>query len=378
MKDVLTCFLFSFLPNGIVSSGGNASRSRPSSGGEAGRDSGGAGAPGVKRRARGSQKRAASTLKRHKSSSRQGSVDDYLNDFGLRKIEVSRGGQKSISLECKFCVFFGREAKVGSRRKVATTIQIFTGTFRRENFKGHLERCHESRWNDYKLLSKPEREKFFDKQAPLKSTLFSHFGPKQSSRAVIFDAKLVDVIVGRILMADGKDTGVEEIDLRNAAAVAKARENAMSVFEPCDPRGGDFVEADGNGDDEDVGPSHYRVLLKNLLQFKLVISFVSNSVSFRGTYRCLMDVRALTGLAAIGSVNMRKVIQNVRVACAWNFQMLAAILDSCWTFASALDMATYQSTGYLDIRVRLFLVGKIWNFHLIAAPMATRHTGMAD
>ena len=97
-----------------MSSGGSARGQRPSSGGEAGRDhGGGGGAPVVKRRARGLQKRATTTLKRHKTSNPSLiNVDKYDIDYGLRKMEVTRGGKKSVSLECKFCaVFEGRESK---------------------------------------------------------------------------------------------------------------------------------------------------------------------------------------------------------------------------------------------------------------------------
>ena len=41
----------------------------------------------------------------------------------------------------------------------------------------------------------------------------------------------------------------------------------------------------------------------------------------------------------------------------------------------AMDMSTHMSTSYLDIRIRFFYGGTIHNFHLVAVPMFTHHTG---
>jgi hypothetical protein len=46
-----------------------------------------------------------------------------------------------------------------------------------------------------------------------------------------------------------------------------------------------------------------------------------------------------------------------------------------WGYSAAFDCATYHSTSYMDIRVRLFRKDAIVNLHLLALPMFERHSG---
>ena len=41
----------------------------------------------------------------------------------------------------------------------------------------------------------------------------------------------------------------------------------------------------------------------------------------------------------------------------------------------AMDMSAHMSTSYLDIQIRFFYDSTIHNFHLVAVPMFTCHTG---
>jgi len=85
--------------------------------------------------------------------------------------------------------------------------------------------------------------------------------------------------------------------------------------------------------------------------------------------------KELTGLASLGSASEGKVTSFVRFVCALNLQKISEMLVSSWTFSLAMDMSTHMSTSYLDIRIRLFTCGTIHNFHLLAIPMCSSHTG---
>ena len=47
----------------------------------------------------------------------------------------------------------------------------------------------------------------------------------------------------------------------------------------------------------------------------------------------------------------------------------------CLTFSLALDMSTHMSTSYLDIQIQFFYGSTVHNFHLVAVPLFTCHTG---
>jgi len=67
----------------------------------------------------------------------------------------------------------------------------------------------------------------------------------------------------------------------------------------------------------------------------------------------------------------------IRVACAVNLQCIARHLRRAWAFSIALDFATHQSTSYLDVRFRIFMLAfyNIVNLHAVALPMFNWHTG---
>ena len=82
-----------------------------------------------------------------------------------------------------------------------------------------------------------------------------------------------------------------------------------------------------------------------------------------------------TGLASLGSVSEGKVTAYAQFVCALNHQLLRDMLARVWEFSVAMDMSTHKATSYLNIRIRLHWNGYILNFHLLAIPMFSRHTG---
>ncbi len=67
----------------------------------------------------------------------------------------------------------------------------------------------------------------------------------------------------------------------------------------------------------------------------------------------------------------------IRVVCVVNLQRIARHLHRAWAFSIALDSATHQSTSYLDVRFRIFMLAfyNIVNLHAIMLPMFNRHIG---
>ena len=80
-------------------------------------------------------------------------------------------------------------------------------------------------------------------------------------------------------------------------------------------------------------------------------------------------------MASIGSVSEGKVTAIAQVVCSHSLELISNLLMKCWTFSLAMDMSTHKSTSYLDIQIRFFYGSTIHNFHLVAVPLFTWHTG---
>ena len=88
----------------------------------------------------------------------------------------------------------------------------------------------------------------------------------------------------------------------------------------------------------------------------------------------LILMKEETGVASNRSASEGKVAGFVCYVCVLNLQKVLEVMASCWTFSLAMDMSTHMSTSYLDIRICLFVGGKIENLHLLAIPMFSSHT----
>jgi hypothetical protein len=90
----------------------------------------------------------------------------------------------------------------------------------------------------------------------------------------------------------------------------------------------------------------------------------------------LKDVSDVTGVSAISAgLSDAKVSMYAKVAISFDVQAIADAMRDTWGYSAAFDCATYHSTSYVDIRVRLFRNDAIVNLHLLALPMFERHSG---
>jgi hypothetical protein len=58
--------------------------------------------------------------------------------FGLRVSSKAPNCNKVNSLQCRFCIAFGREEKVGAKRKLSTDVQGWIRPFRYDNIENHV------------------------------------------------------------------------------------------------------------------------------------------------------------------------------------------------------------------------------------------------
>jgi branched-subunit amino acid transport protein len=320
--------------------------------------------------------------------------------FGLKIAHRDASTGVVIGLQCRFCIAFGREEKVGSKRKPASTVQGWEAPFRYDNIEKHLRKQHPSQWDLYSALgsSVAERDSFFN-EAPaagvFKNSIKAHFASEslgaEPQKVYDIEKGIVETIVGEMMFNpdDDVDSDAEDNDARmeeqhnpgfgsqaelqallrqRGASVITARDRALSIFK----RVSDSEEED----DEDYSYS-VTIPKSKTTVFGLVVRYVSCGTSFRmasNIIGCTYDVLANPGLR----ICSRDDVSNfIRVVCAVNLQRIARHLRRSWAFSIALDSATHQSTSYLDLRFRIFVpeFNNIINLHGCALPMFDRHTG---
>lgn len=121
--------------------------------------------------------------------------------------------------------------------------------------------------------------------------------------------------------------------------------------------------------------ARYRTNLKNHAQPYLISDYLKVEVSFRMASRFLAKTKESTRLPSLGSVSEETMTAYARSMCALNLQLLRELLTCVWTFLLAMDMSTHMSTLYLNIYIRLRWNCGYLNFHSLAIPLFTRHTG---
>ena len=160
-------------------------------------------------------------------------------------------------MQCRFCIAFGHEEKVGAKRQPTIVVQGWTRPFRYDNIETHLSSQHPTKYAEYKLLdSVADRHAFFDDvPVAFKNSMKAHFPSSflGVERQIVFDLKkgIVDVIVGNMMfnivdvVDSDADNDEEDIELADAFGsnaechavrhqrsqkAALAKERALSLF----------------------------------------------------------------------------------------------------------------------------------------------------
>ncbi|RHY29055.1 hypothetical protein DYB32_005489 [Aphanomyces invadans] len=81
--------------------------------------------------------------------------------YGLHVRSRDSKGE-AVSVQCRFCVHFGREERQGATlRKKLTTVKVFVPPYRPENYRHHNATQHPKVWAQYQALSPEEKLIFF-------------------------------------------------------------------------------------------------------------------------------------------------------------------------------------------------------------------------
>jgi hypothetical protein len=153
----------------------------------------------------------------------------------------------------------------------------------------------------------------------------------------IIDGEIVDGVIGDLLLDPDDD--------------AVTRDTVLRAFKLADPAMASLR----------VASRKYHVEVKNRRQYQLYVGFVGHSYSFRQAVSMLTLTREVTGLSSLGTIHEGQVATYARIACSVVLQKLKDILGASWAFSVALDKSTVEGTGFMDVRIRVCLDGKIIN-----------------
>jgi len=274
--------------------------------------------------------------------------------FGMEPVERSVGGEIQ-TVQCRFCVQFGRERREGPGVKRARTqnTQLFTYPFRMELFRRHLATQHTEDWSRFQSLSEQERASFFNVTEVNAGILRYLVNDKDTLHFVITRSEIVTNIVAEMFFH------TEEEDLECSTSEAVTRANALKLFNR---------EDDGS----------FSVTIKNVLRFDLAVQSIASGCSFRQTAK-VMDIyhKALRNPKLRG-LNDHMVSHFARVVLAVTLQIIADVLSdpAVWAFSLAADSSTHLGVPLLDQRVRVCLKGTLYNLHLVLVPFFDRHTSL--
>jgi hypothetical protein len=319
-----------------------------------------------------------------------GYVKDSDVRYGLKVAHRDPKSSKVIGLQCRFCIAFGREEKVGSKRKAVTTVQGWSHPFRYDNIENHLRNQHSGQWAIYQACeSSSECTSFFnDVLVMFKNSIKVHF-PSSSlgaERQIVYDIEkdILDTIVGDMMfnpedqddsdadhdadeeLAFGSAAEINALHLRHRQVAVKAKERALSLFKRVESK-------------DDVAIYSYSVTIpktKTTL-FRFAMRYVSCETSFRMAFELIGCTYNVLGNPGLRVCSRDEISNFVRAVCVVNLQRIADLLRRSWAFSLALDSATHQNTSFLDLRFRIFVPNyhSIVNLHGCTLPMFDRHTG---
>jgi hypothetical protein len=172
---------------------------------------------------------------------------------------AANGGPHVTRLQCRFCITFGREEKVGAKRQASTAVQGWMCPFRYGNIESHVSGHHPTKWVEYKRLNSiVERQAFFgDVPVVFRNSIKAHFSSSSlgAERQIVFDIEkdIVDVIMRGMMFGPSNivdsdaDSDVEENDpafgsdtehnvvlRRRIQKAALAKEQGLSLFQRMD------------------------------------------------------------------------------------------------------------------------------------------------
>jgi hypothetical protein len=122
-------------------------------------------------------------------------------DFGLKIVERDPNIKKVVSCHCEFSVYYGREAKVGTKTRKTTKLQYFKKPFQVDNYKSHMELQHPTQQSEYSKLSNEGKKSYYQYAIPHQETISAHFQGTQVPHHEFANKTIVEGIIGEIIFS---------------------------------------------------------------------------------------------------------------------------------------------------------------------------------
>ena len=149
--------------------------------------------------------------------------------YGIKVAEIDPVSVEVVSACCQFCIFFGREEKVGAKRKPTAYTNYFRALFCVKHFRKHLNGQHPSRWEAYQNLDRAQKLAYFTEDAsisPINQTIRAYFGGSQAPMIEDIDGSIVDVLIADMMF----DPDTEESTVENTL-IPFELQKAENIFE---------------------------------------------------------------------------------------------------------------------------------------------------
>lgn len=313
--------------------------------------------------------------------------------YGLRPVSHDEQTNVVVSVACRFCEKFGREEKVGAKRRATRHIKHFKQPFRTENYSQHHLGQHPTRWTEYQALSADRKAQYLasdffppdyhpidnlvnissppsqhpvssppvQNDPPLPSTsppqlsIASTQSPRSPLKFMI-DRNIVEDIIANILF----DPATEPISKDRVISTA-------------------FTTMDGPMPD-------YLVSINNTDLFHLIVQYVACGATPNLTSSFVAEsTKSISSPSPSASspneCSAPKISAYIRCVCAYNFQALADIMRVTWTFSLSFQRVSHSPSFYVDVHIRFGLSDGIYTFHILALPPPDRyncHTSAAS
>jgi hypothetical protein len=203
---------------------------------------------------------------------------EHVVKYGLKIMTRNPETSDVLSVRCQFCIYFGRENDPVKERQRAKrgTKMTWIGNWRVDLYQKHHKSEHPTIWLQYQACSEDEKRLFFKNKTAFSNTILPHIIQSHPLELNI-KASIIDVIIGDLFFHPDDHGGVTQ-------------QRALQIF-------------DRKGDE-------YQVIIKNPMQFHLMMSQISRGSSFRLIEGAIADIREITGI-------LNDVLANFRMLSNW-------------------------------------------------------------
>src|SRR5438046_5618782 len=122
-------------------------------------------------------------------------------------------------------------------------------SFCKEYYRKHHLDQHSMRWEEYKSLSNVEKEAYFTGKTQYKDTIPNHFGQMNTHIIFSISSSIVEKVIGDMFFHPDDHGGITQ-------------EHTLNLF---------TSNSDSDG---------YTVMIKNPLQFHLIVGYLAKGLSF--------------------------------------------------------------------------------------------------